>query len=86
MDPFTYAIVMLVVAFVLMAVSYAITASMARRQPAKKPAAMEEFDFPVAEEGTAQSVVFGDVWTPDWMVLWYGDYSVEAIKKKGGKK
>lgn len=86
MDPFTYAIVQLVVAFVLLAASYAITASMAKRQPAKKPAALEEFDFPQADEGTAQPVVFGDVWVSEWMVLWYGDYQVTPIKKKGGKK
>lgn len=85
MDPISI-LVQVVIAFVLMAVSYAITASMAKRTPGKKPAALEEFDFPTPDEGTAQAVIFGDVWTPDWMVLWYGDYRVVAIKKKGGKK
>ena len=85
MDPFTFAIIQLVIAFILLAVSYAITASMSKRAPAKKPAALDEFDFPQADEGTAQAVVFGDVWTEDWMVLWYGDYQVQPIKKKGGK-
>lgn len=86
MDPFTYAIIQLVVAFVLLAASYAITAMMAKRAPAKKAASMDEFDFPQAEEGTAQPVIFGDVWIKDWMVLWYGDYRVTPIRKKGGKK
>jgi hypothetical protein len=86
MDPFTFAIINLVVAVILLAASYAITASMARRQPAKKPAAFDEFDFPQDAEGTAQPVVFGDVWIEDWTVLWYGDYQVTPIKKKGGKK
>lgn len=86
MDPFTFALVQLVVAFVMLAVSYAITASMTRRQPAKKPASMEDFDFPQAEEGAAQPVVFGDVWVKDFMVLWYGDFRVTPIRKKGGKK
>ncbi len=86
MDPFTFALVQLVVAFIMLAVSYAITASMTRRQPAKKPAALEEFDFPQMEEGTAQPVVFGDVWVKDFMVLWYGDFRVTPIRKKGGKK
>ncbi len=85
MDPVSI-IVQLVIAFVLMAISYAITASMARRPPAKKPASMEDFEFPQAEEGTGQMIVFGDVWQPDWMVLWYGDFKVTAIKKKAGKK
>lgn len=86
MDPITYAIVQIVIAVVLLAVSYAITASMARRQPAKKPAGLEEFDFPQEVEGTAQAVVFGQVWLKGWTVLWYGDYRVEPIRKKGGKK
>lgn len=79
-------VIYIVVAFVMMAVSYAITASMARRQPARKPESLEDFDFPQADEGTAQAVIFGDVWEPDWMVLWYGDYQITPIRKKGGKK
>ncbi len=85
MDPISI-LVQLAIALVLMAASYAITASMAKRQPARKPATVEEFDFPQLDEGTAQAVVFGDVWTPGWMVLWYGDYQVTPIKTKGGKK
>jgi flagellar biosynthesis/type III secretory pathway M-ring protein FliF/YscJ len=86
MDPFTYFLIQVVVAVVLLAISYAITASMARRQPAKKPAALEEFDFPQDAEGTAQSVVFGQGWVKGWTVLWFGNYRVEPIRKKGGKK
>ena len=86
MDPFTFAIIQIVIAVVLLAASYAITASMSRRQPAKKPATVEEFDFPQADEGTAQAIVFGDVWVTEWMVLWYGDYQISPIKKKGKKK
>ena len=79
-------LISLVISLVLMAASYAITAMMARKQAPKKPASMEEFDFPQLDEGTAQAVVFGDVWTEDWMVLWYGDYQVTPIRSKGGKK
>jgi hypothetical protein len=79
-------IIQLVIALVLMAASYAITAMMTRKQAAKKPSAMEEFDFPQLDEGTAQAVVFGDVWTEDWMVLWYGDYKIAPIRSKGKKK
>lgn len=85
MDPISI-LVQLAIALVLMAVSYAITASMTKRQPAQKPAALEDFDFPQMDEGTAQAVAFGDVWAPGWMVLWYGDYKVTPIKSKGGKK
>lgn len=85
MDPVSI-LIQLAIALVLMAASYAITASMTKRQPAQKPASIEDFDFPQLDEGTAQAVVFGDVWSPGWMVLWYGDYKVTPIKKKGGKK
>lgn len=51
-----------------------------------KPAAFEDFDFPMAEVGTAQYVIFGDVWIADWMVLTYGNYRTTKIKTKGGKK
>jgi hypothetical protein len=85
MDPVSI-IVQIVIAVVMMAISYAITASMARRAPAKKPNALEDFDFPQDAEGTPQAVIFGDVWTKDWTVLWYGDFVVTPIRKKGGKK
>ncbi len=86
MDPVTAILVNIAIAFVMMAASYAITATMTKRQPAQTPAALEDFDFPQFDEGTAQAVVFGDCWTEGWMVLWYGDYQVTPIKKKGGKK
>lgn len=50
----------------------------------QKPAALEDFDFPQAEEGTPQAVFFGDCWTQGWMVLWYGNYRTTKIK--AGKK
>ncbi len=85
MDPIS-AIVYVVISLILMAISYAITASMQKRTPAQKPAALEDFDFPRMDEGSAEAVVFGDVWMKDWMVLWYGDYGVAPIRTKGGKK
>jgi len=58
-----------------------------RPKPAKpKPPALSDFDFPMAEEGTPQYVVFGDCWVEDWMVLAVGNYRTDPIKKKGGKK
>jgi len=66
---------------VAIAISYA-TAPKARKP---KPAALEDFDFPVPEEGTPQAVVFGDVWSTDWMVLGYGNFRTRPIKS-GGKK
>jgi hypothetical protein len=80
---FVFAIAMLVI-------SYAITALTAKKQPNNdaKPARIGDFSFPTHDEGTAQAVVFGECWTEDWMVLYYGNLSSEAIKAKssGGKK
>lgn len=80
----------LVFAIALMVISYAITALTAKK-PADnnaKPARIGDFSFPTHDEGTAQSVIFGECWTEDWMVLYYGNLSTEAIKAKssGGKK
>lgn len=46
-----------------------------------KPAALSEFEFPQIDEGTPQSVVFGDVWVKDWFVLGVGNFRSTAIKK-----
>lgn len=77
-------------ALALMVVSYALTAILT---PAPKPqqsptAAFKDFQFPVPDEGAAQAVLFGECWTPDWQVLWYGNLRVEDIpvKTAGGKK
>lgn len=46
-----------------------------------KPAILSDFEFPQIEENTPQSVVFGDVWVPDWFVLGVGNFRTKAIKK-----
>jgi hypothetical protein len=81
MDPYSA-----VIAVVLMVASYLITSSMITKPEPVKPNTIDDFDFPTFEEGTPQAVVFGDCWTADWMVLAYGDFRVDAIKGKGGKK
>lgn len=71
-------IIMLVVSF---AISY-----ITRPKPAvPKPASLEEFDLPTAEEGTPQCVIFGDCWTGDWQVLSYGNLRTTPIRTKSGK-
>ncbi len=70
----------------LLIASYAIQALTTPKTDPQKPAALEDFDFPQFEEGTPQSVVFGDVWTEDMFVLWYGNLRTSAIKSSGGKK
>lgn len=51
------------------------------KPPAAKPAAFGEFDFPQSAEGTPQAVIFGDVWTEDWMVLGVGNFRTTEIIK-----
>lgn len=81
-----YAFINFLWAISLLIASYAIQALTSPKAEPAKPASLEEFDFPQFEEGTPQSVVFGDVWTDDSFVLWYGNMRTSAIKSGGGKK
>ena len=71
-------------ALVFLVVSTAIQAILVKPVN-QKPAALEDFDFPQADEGTPQAVFFGDCWTEGWMVLWYGNMRTTKIKSKGKK-
>lgn len=51
-----------------------------------KPATLKDFDFPQADEGTPQIIVFGDVWISGWTVLTYGNLEARPIYGEGGKK
>lgn len=73
-------------ALLMMVISYGIALITAPKIRPPKPAAFEEFDFPQFEEGMTQSVVFGDVWIKDWIILGVGHYDATPIKSKGGKK
>nr|DAW21684.1 MAG TPA: hypothetical protein [Caudoviricetes sp.] len=74
-------------ALISMAVSYAITASMAPSPPSNDPASMSEVEFPQTDEGTPQAVVFGDVWISNWTILALGNFrTTPIIKPTGGKK
>lgn len=66
--------------------SFVISAALMPKQQQPQPAAFGEFDFPQADEGTAQAVIFGDCWSSDWTVLAVGNYRSTAIKSSGGKK
>ena len=73
-------------AIALLIASAFITVALTPKPERPKPASLEDFDFPQIDETTPQSVVFGDVWISDWIVLWYGNLRSTAIKSKGGKK
>jgi hypothetical protein len=63
----------------------AIAMALAPKAATPKPAALEEFELPTPDEGTAQCVIFGDVWKKDWEVLSYGNLRTSKIKTKSGK-
>lgn len=80
MDPVTWAYI------AIMAISAFVSFKNRPKTTVPKPVAFEDFNFPQFEEGTPQSVFFGDNWTEDWMVLGVGKYRTRPIKTKGGKK
>jgi hypothetical protein len=72
--------------FVLgLAFSY-IAALLAPKQEGPKPATLEDFDIPKAEEGAEYGKIFGTPIVRDPQVADYGDLRTKAIKAKGGKK
>ena len=75
-------IVQIVIAIISAYVSWAL----APKPPAPKPATMDDFDVPKAEEGTPIGVVFGSVIIKAPTLAWWGDLSTEKIKTKQGKK
>lgn len=73
-------------ALLLLVASVLITAALAKKPEPLKPENINEIDFPQADEGTAQCVVFGECWTGDWMVLAYGNYRTQEVRKESPGK
>jgi len=71
---------------IIMIVALIVAVALAPKAPTPKPASLEDFDVPVAEEGRPIPVVFGTVTITGANVLWYGDLRSTPIKSKGGKK
>ncbi len=64
-----------------------ISAALAPRPPAPKPAALSDVDAPTAEEGRPIPVVFGAVLIRGSNVVWYGHLRADPIySSAGGKK
>ena len=78
MDPWT--------ALILIGLSVAISIAMMPKPQVPQPEKFEDIDFPQADEGTPQAVIFGDVWSGNWTVLAVGNYRTNEIKSGGGKK
>lgn len=60
--------------------SYFLNLVLAPKPQNAKPASLEDFDIPTAEEGIEIPVVFGTVNIRNPNVMWYGDFDSDAIK------
>lgn len=72
--------------FVVLLAAYLVAASMAPKPQIPKPAALEDFSVPTAEEGREVAVVFGTCTVTGPNVVWFGNLSAQPIRKEGGKK
>jgi hypothetical protein len=79
MDPFTIAILLMIAAA-------AITAMTSKGPPKPVAANISQFTAPQSAEGSPQGVVFGDVWVSDFFVLYFGNLKSQPIYASGGKK
>ncbi len=70
----------------ILVVSMIVSNAMRPKPPQPKPAALKDFQFPVAKPGTPIIEVFGDAWITGSNVAWFGDLDVTPIKTSGGKK
>jgi len=71
---------------IVFVVALVVGMSMIPKPQNAKPAGLDEFNIPTAEEGREIPVLFGtkDIAGPN--VVWFGDFRADPIKKKGGKK
>ena len=70
----------------MMLVSAYISYSMAPKIQNRAPESFSDIDFPQADEGTPQCVIFGDCWSGDWTVIAVGNYRTTEIRNEAGKK
>lgn len=73
----------IIVAIIMMVVSYAITLAM---MPDPQNATAGQLDVATAEEGGSIPVCFGENVIKQSNVIWYGNPSTSKIKSDGGKK
>ncbi len=68
---------------IMMAMSWAVSASLIKAPPKNKfapPTGIEQFNLPTAEEGRPIQVLFGKKYITGPNVVWYGDLKSEAIQ------
>ena len=76
--------IQLVIAIVMLIVSYLITPKPKRSDPTVQ--ALGDDDFPLADEGSEIPVPFGEVVLAAPNVVWWGDVRTREIRSSGGKK
>ena len=81
-----HAVVNFWVQIAIMIVAALVAYALAPKPPVPKPASLEDFDVPTAEEGRPIPVIFGTVWIKGPNCLWYGDLSSIPIRTKSSKK
>lgn len=66
-------------------VAFVLAYAMSPKPQNAKPAGLGEFQVPTAEVGREIPVLFGtrDISGPN--VVWYGDYRMQSVSKKGSK-
>lgn len=74
------------VAFWIGSIALSAFAMKAPKVETPKPAGLQDFDVPKAEDGALIPVVFGTKTVNAPNVLWYGDLDVEPIRVSGSKK
>lgn len=73
-------------ALAAMVASMLISIALAPRPASPKAATFDDMNIPQIEEGTPQTVYFGECWSGDWQVLGYGDLRTRKIQAKQAKK
>lgn len=66
--------------------SYAIVAYITPEVEDAKRGTLDDFDYPQVDEGTPQAVIFGDVVTEDFHVLYYGNLRTSPVKAENVSK
>ncbi|MBG5968957.1 hypothetical protein I5F08_16825 [Proteus mirabilis] len=69
-----------------MVASLLISIALTPKPASAKPPTFDDSNIPQIEDGTPQTVYFGECWTGDWQVLGYGDMRTSKIKASQAKK
>ena len=65
-------------------VSVLISIALAPKPKAPRQAAIDDFKIPTAQEGRPIPVIFGEVICTGPNCVWYGDLSIQSLKKRAG--